>query len=236
MSFFLCTGFGVGITYVQNPAIINEYFVRYRATANGIALCGGTIGAFVISPIIQSSLDSLGLQKTFLTLASLSLLTLPASLLLKPKKENEYDKMRDNLSKIFSISPVYLTKFKLNGNESFTSHHGSLKSDSSTNVSKSNQAVVEPVKSAFDEVSKKFVKIAQNMERKMSKQDANISNTIRKLSIAANKSKIRLSLEKIVFILQSPFFMIISMTHLAYFWGVLTFVMVGIDHAVDKGN
>lgn len=102
-------------------------------------------------------------------------------------------------------------------------------------IGKQSQSI-EPVRAALDEVSKRFVKMAQNMERKMSKQDANISNTIRKISIAASKSKFRQSLEKIYFILRSPFFMIISVTHLSYFWGVLTFVMVGIDHAVDKGK
>ena len=28
-------GFGIGLTYVQNNAILNQYFVKFRATANG---------------------------------------------------------------------------------------------------------------------------------------------------------------------------------------------------------
>ncbi|XP_074600515.1 monocarboxylate transporter 13-like [Brevipalpus obovatus] len=226
-------GFGIGITYVQNPAIINEYFVKYRATANGIALAGGTLGAFAISPLTQKSLEVIGLQKTFLALGTLVLFTLPASLMLRPKKEKELEQMKDEIKRIFSISPVYLTRYKQNDKDVCHSTNCFYIQDGS--FARKQSIASETVRTALDGVSRKFVKIAQNMERRMTIQDTQLVNTIKKLSESANHSKARQQVDRIVYILQSPCFALIAITHLAYFWGVLTFIMVAIDHAVDKG-
>lgn len=66
---YITKGFGIGMTYVQNPAIINQYFVKFRATANGIAMAGGTVGAFILSPLVERTLGLFELRENFLILA-----------------------------------------------------------------------------------------------------------------------------------------------------------------------
>jgi MFS family permease len=76
-------GVGIGLTNVQNVAILNEYFKEKRGLANGISMTGGTLGAFVISPILKWSLVNLGLTDSFLVLASISVIPLFLVYLLK---------------------------------------------------------------------------------------------------------------------------------------------------------
>lgn len=77
-------GFGIGLTYVQNNAIINQYFIKYRATANGISLSGGTIGSFALSYLVELCLKYYTLQEIFLILSAVILSTLPICVLMKP--------------------------------------------------------------------------------------------------------------------------------------------------------
>lgn len=93
----LLQGFGIGLTYIQNSAIINEYFVKYRGTANGISLSGGTIGAFVISSILEYSLKQFQLKESFVILALIITLTLPVSCLLRQPSRNKSRQIEDAL-------------------------------------------------------------------------------------------------------------------------------------------
>lgn len=77
-------GFGIGLTYVQNNAITNQYFIKYRATANGISLSGGTIGSFALSYLVELCLKYYTLQEIFLILSAVILSTLPICTLMKP--------------------------------------------------------------------------------------------------------------------------------------------------------
>ena len=81
----LCSlGFGYGLIGTQTPVIINQYFSKYRATASGIALAGGTIGSFLFPPLVKFILFEYSLHGCFLILGGFVLNTLPLAILLRP--------------------------------------------------------------------------------------------------------------------------------------------------------
>ncbi|KFM65585.1 Monocarboxylate transporter 9, partial [Stegodyphus mimosarum] len=75
------SGFGVVVTLV--PVIINQYFVKYRATAIGIAFSGGTISSFVFPVVMEWMLENYSLNGSFLLLGGVVMNTLVASSLLR---------------------------------------------------------------------------------------------------------------------------------------------------------
>lgn len=100
-------GFGIGLTYVQNNAIINQYFIKYRATANGISLSGGAIGSFALSYLIEICLKFYTLQEIFLILSAIILITLPICLLMKPFRGNpSLDDVIKETPKILSVEDL----------------------------------------------------------------------------------------------------------------------------------
>lgn len=74
----------MGLVGTQTPVIINQYFVKYRATATGIALAGGTLGSFVFPPLVKYMIVEYSLHGCFLILGGITLNTLPVALLLRP--------------------------------------------------------------------------------------------------------------------------------------------------------
>ena len=58
----------MGLVGTQTPVIINQYFDRYRATASGIALAGGTIGSFIFPPLVKYIIVEYSLHGAFLIL------------------------------------------------------------------------------------------------------------------------------------------------------------------------
>ena len=80
----LLQGFGMGLVGTQTPVIINQYFVKYRATATGIALAGGTLGSFVFPPLVKYIITEYSLRGCFLILGGIMLNTIPVALLLRP--------------------------------------------------------------------------------------------------------------------------------------------------------
>lgn len=130
----LLQGFGIGLTYIQNSAIINAYFVKYRGTANGISLSGGTIGAFIISSGLEHTLKEYPLKYSFLLLAAIITLTLPVSCMLREPSgqsqslesaEDEAKKRKLSISKSgHSINTCSLSSDSC-GNNGETRNHSS---------------------------------------------------------------------------------------------------------------
>lgn len=74
----------MGLVGTQTPVIINQYFVKYRATATGIALAGGTLGSFVFPPLVKYIIIEYSLHGCFLILGGIMMNTIPVALLLRP--------------------------------------------------------------------------------------------------------------------------------------------------------
>lgn len=242
-------GFGIGLTYVQNSAIINSYFVKFRATANGMSMAGGTVGAFALSFLMEWALKHFNLQECFLLLATISLTTLPVCLLLRPFKE----KLADDVVRPYVLSlPMPLP---LPANPICTKTPPPL----AMKFARRQSSISQPVKA----LGKLVLGQLLYMERKMSlsyeppavavgqvavgqdttKEGKNVvvsGNGVTPTVVPSNPSTCTSgsaytsAFSGTLFILKNPFFILTALTHMAYFWSSITFMMIIVDYAGDK--
>lgn len=302
-------GFGIGLTYVQNSAIINQYFDRYRGTAIGISLSGGTVGAFVISYLLELSLSQAPFHYSFLLLAAISLLTLPVCLLLRPfissssledgqedgpqlgKKtpEKDINWMKGNCtdscnnlnapeytrkSSLFAsnLSNVCLTAFDLKQEEKVTNTTDTTTTTTSFNSTSSSPQSINP--STLSILNPASLKSDNNNDSKhpsllpssqlsestlcsdqegdsqnnrkdsncdYNSQNDNLSTIVKSASLSSSSSSLSSAgsqsetLDVIFSILRNKLFQLIALTHLSYFWGSITYTMIIVDYARDRG-
>lgn len=247
-------GFGIGLTYVQNAAIINQYFIRYRATANGISLSGGTVGAFIVSPILEASLKHFQFHDCFLILSGLMLLTLPFCLLLKPFKTKEdirekEESLEDGHVKRPVISCISRSVAARNGSSQANSTSTQFYTSNLLSLTqgihlKSYSKIKDDhcIKSCHDPLpmilplspppspSPSVVVVSPEALRIIR------SRSIAPVTSSPSSSPLSDSFMKSVkSIITDPMFMLIAVTHMSYFWSSITYVMIVIDFAQDKG-
>lgn len=68
-------GFGFGLMYVAGVVIIGRYFLKNRALAMGIGLCGSGAGMFFITPLVEYVMDLYSWRGSMFILAALSIQT-----------------------------------------------------------------------------------------------------------------------------------------------------------------
>ncbi|XP_054716904.1 monocarboxylate transporter 13-like [Uloborus diversus] len=76
-------GFGVALGNTLFQVVVNQYFSKYRATANGLALSGACVGSFIFPVVLEYMLAHLGLSGTFLVAGAFILHVLPAGIMMK---------------------------------------------------------------------------------------------------------------------------------------------------------
>ncbi|GBN96233.1 hypothetical protein AVEN_77138-1, partial [Araneus ventricosus] len=74
-------GFGLVVTLV--PVTLNQYFVKHRATAIGLAFSGGTLSSLVFPAAMEWMLEKYSLRESFLLLSGVVMNTLVASCFLR---------------------------------------------------------------------------------------------------------------------------------------------------------
>lgn len=79
----LLSGLGVALGNTLFQVIVNQYFLKYRATASGIALSGACLGSFVLPVVLEYMLTNIGLSGTFLITGGFIMHVLPAAILMK---------------------------------------------------------------------------------------------------------------------------------------------------------
>lgn len=162
--------------------IINQYFNKYRATASGIALAGGTIGSFILPPLARLIIYEYSLKSCFLILGGIILQTIPIAFLLRPPKSKSNDTGVDDGT-------------KYNNNEKGLEVQKEI-----------NENVVE----------------LSNSSKKASRRER-ISEALRN------------TMELVTDLAKNPLFVILCVTQISFTWGWTTYVMVIVDHAVDRG-
>ncbi|XP_015931108.2 monocarboxylate transporter 12-like [Parasteatoda tepidariorum] len=89
----LIYGIGFGWSTAVIPEIINLYFDKHRAKAQGIIFGGSGVGAFIIPPILEMILFGVGMSGTFLIISAIVLHSVPAAMLLtKRLPESSYNR------------------------------------------------------------------------------------------------------------------------------------------------
>lgn len=74
-------GFGFVVTVV--PVTLNQYFVKHRATAMGIAFSGGSVSSLIFPRVMEWMLENYTLKDSFLLLSGVIMNTLVASSLMR---------------------------------------------------------------------------------------------------------------------------------------------------------
>lgn len=77
-------GIGHGLSYCAALVMTGFYFDKKRNLANGIAHTGGGIGIFVLSPIVQTLIESYGWRGSLLIIAGIVLNLLTAASVMRP--------------------------------------------------------------------------------------------------------------------------------------------------------
>lgn len=85
-------GCGFGLAYTLMPVIINEYFLNYRATANGISHSGACFGSVLFPPLYEYLMTTYNFNGCLLLLAGIILQLVVAGSLMKPASWLQTDK------------------------------------------------------------------------------------------------------------------------------------------------
>ena len=92
-------GLGSSMCYVPTFLVINDYFPRRKALANGIITAGSAVGALVLGPTINSLLRMVGWRHTMRVLSGFACLLLVAATTYRPLGENAADAREAPLAK-----------------------------------------------------------------------------------------------------------------------------------------
>lgn len=105
LTYSLLWGLGSSMCYVPTFLIVDKYFPRRKALANGIITAGSAIGALILGPTMNALLKSIGWRYTMRVLSGVACLLLVGATTYKPVAEGCVDEHRmDKKKKLFDIS------------------------------------------------------------------------------------------------------------------------------------
>ncbi|KAI1307575.1 Monocarboxylate transporter 7 [Halotydeus destructor] len=224
-------GFGIGLTYVQSTAIINQYFDKYRSRANGICLSGGTMGAFFLSYLVEWSLRHLRMNTVFLILSVVTMTTFPICWLLKPFEYTKEEDKVDSYEKVVNIASIYLKGYDISPVVP-TNCNNNITPLKFVTRDRRDSVLFNPMK----QFGKLMIDAIKEIERKMSVGSLVEDKETKTTEDAANatKDKGENICSNVMDILRRPMFLMIASTHMAYFWSCITYMMIICDYASDK--
>jgi MFS family permease len=85
----VCTGFGFGLIYLPAIVSVSMYFEKKRAFATGIAVCGSGLGTFIMAPVTEGLITSLGWEYAILIVAGLVLTCIAFGCLMRPLESSQ---------------------------------------------------------------------------------------------------------------------------------------------------
>ncbi|SJX61518.1 related to MCH4-monocarboxylate transporter [Sporisorium reilianum f. sp. reilianum] len=83
----ICTGLGMGTIFIQSVAILPAYFVRRRALATGISVCGSSLGGIVYPIVFQRLEPRIGFGWATRVLAFIALATQSVAVVLMRQRQ-----------------------------------------------------------------------------------------------------------------------------------------------------
>lgn len=84
LSYSLCVGLGVGLSYVPAVGAVQRWFVRRRGFASGLAVAGIGLGNLTVPPIAAALIAAVGWRQTYVVLGVVAMaVTVTAALLIE---------------------------------------------------------------------------------------------------------------------------------------------------------
>ncbi|CAG2100116.1 unnamed protein product [Medioppia subpectinata] len=227
-------GFGIGLSFMQTPVILAQYFQKFRATATAISYAGGTIGSFIFPPIIDYILPKYGLNGSFLIIGGILLNSLPFALLLRPATPNN----STTVNKLFievnrQLSIIRETKDGTNVKRKQTIVDNTTQENAHEMQNEMHSVVVKhecdcehnPIDGSDDNCVQKY------FEEK-SHED---SISVKTLHSEPKSSDWQKKWQRVRVVLTNPLYLILCTTHVSFQWAWMTHQMVIIDFAIDRG-
>jgi MFS family permease len=82
LTYSLCVGVGIGLSYVPSVGAVQRWFVRRRGFASGLAVAGIGLGNLVFPPAAAKLIDAIGWRESYVALGVLVLVSTIAGALL----------------------------------------------------------------------------------------------------------------------------------------------------------
>lgn len=256
---------GIGYAFIFMPfmEIINNYFLKYRNSALGFALCGGTLSIFVWSPLFQWVLDTYPWRYAYFGTGLVCCIVILMVPFLKSNPMPKFEMNENN--KITKGSNNRDSKFSKMSIRALT-YQNSLRRQStiliarqaSTNRMQRQASVisVNPFASSAG-LERKISRAIGNQERQQQQQNSiDKPGLIKQNSLVINQSqnpmKNELDFETMSLgevgqdesdfdtsiiwdVLKTPAFHLIWYNELIYFWIFSIYCLVIVDYAVDRG-
>lgn len=264
---FLCLAIGTGIGYLSNCLIldilgigvvqgigfafifmpfmsaVNEYFVKYRNVAFGVALSGGTISVFGWTPLFQWLIDKFYWRFSYLVICASCICGLLLVPLLRPNPRPKNPAMAEKSSQVSGRSRLSQISFRA------FSYKSTLRRQASVVLNRPRNSVISINPTATT------VGYERRISRPIAEDDGRQLNALRQqmsaplpassdygngdsISIYAQDNEpteTDMEVSRIMTILKTPGFHVIWIVELVYFWSFSIYNLMMVDYGVDKG-
>lgn len=108
----ICTGLGMGAIFIQSVAILPPYFSKRRALANGISVCGSSLGGIIYPVVFQRLEPRIGFGWATRVLAFIALATQAVAVVLMRQRDGGSSKSRSLIDQtLFTEKPMLSFSF-----------------------------------------------------------------------------------------------------------------------------
>lgn len=232
---------GVGFAFIFMPfmSAVNEYFVKYRNIATGIALSGGTVSVFAWTPLFRWLLDNYYWRFSYLVIGiscALGLLLVP---LLRPNPRPKNPAIAEKSSQMSSKSRLSLLSARA------FSYKSALRRQSSMILRKKRTSIISINPTATTvgyerRISRTIEEGKIDTSNKVSRQVSAPVSKLDSISIDCEDqdddiSETGMDFSRVLTILKTPGFHVIWLVELVYFWSFTIYSLMMVEYGIDKG-
>lgn len=237
---------GVGFAFIFMPfmSAVNEYFVKYRSLATGVALTGGTISVFAWTPLFRWLLEEYNWRFSYLVICivcSSGLLLLP---LLRPNprpKNPSAAEKESQMSERSRVSHLSARAF---------SYKSALRRQSSIILRKKRTSVISinptattvgcerRISRTIDDLDDRvdgLNKISRHISAPVGRSEPLDSISVDGDEQDDEMSETQIELSRVLTILKTPGFHVIWFVELIYFWSFTIYSLMMVEYGIDKG-
>ncbi|EEC07192.1 monocarboxylate transporter, putative [Ixodes scapularis] len=229
---------------------VNQHFHSYKAAASGINVAGFSIAGLIFPPLAQLIFDTYGFRGAFLMYAAIMLHSTPAALLQRPPAQRssmtgskiQRLRTRNASATLLDARGNHNVPFRDNSEltnrrrqalpiETFNAKQDSLNSNSSCNEFSEDIAAEEKmlgITCSNENLSSLYIK--DELANEPKQEPAQCAN-----GSTSHKTEHSSSSDPLLIFMARPKFYLVTLTHLAAFANMTTYISVVVDFAEDRG-